>query len=238
MDGYEVHRELYIGDLSSVCELAKENYVGSYYQLSGQLSGVVNVSNVERIESEKARWKFEYSTENNELSGDEEGNKFLKQTWTMQMSQVEYPLYKYLSAAEAANVASWENTPNEQKKVGKYISGYDNEGNPIYADLEGRARLVADKLFRGIESVTKSLPVATRTTIYRTKHSLATRAGKLNHIDATPDSKFDDFGVEWLKVGFDWNQDNTGTWTLVETWTGAPSWDKNLYGDEQWEFVE
>lgn len=238
MDGYERHFETYIGDYSDISAEAKLHPVGSSYTYASQLSGLVSVSKIERIEAEKAKWSFEYSTESGDDDTDEDGQKFLKRTWSMQMSQIEYPLYKYLSADEAGQVASWENSPNDQKKEFKYTSGYDTDGKATYTTLTGKAKQVAEKIFKGIESVSKSLPTATRTTTYRQYHSFSTRAGKLNKIDVTPDNQFSEFDVEWLKVGYDWNQDQTGTWTLTETWTGAPSWDKNLYGNNQWKFVD
>lgn len=224
----------FIGHVGILSARANENRVGSKYMGHGRQ--IVKSSVLETLQANQAKWTCSYKTY---LSGGGQDDDYENQTWQMSMTQYEYPLTKYLSADAAYEVASWRETDFTHRKEFKYLEKTSKEDGPVYAELSAyRAEDVAKKEWAGIESVLKFYPQATRTSIYSSKQTFSSRADALNHIDSTPDAVFGDFSVEWLKTGFDWTQNQDGTWTLTETWIGAPSWDKDLYGSNAWSFVD
>jgi len=225
---YTLTTTSFIGLSSVISGLAVENKKGATYD-----GGIVQSSVTEKIEADRAKWTVQYKTQ---LSGGGgESDPYTSQTWTMNMSQVEYPIEKFLSESDASEFQKWKNTDDEHKAKFQYFAAMSQGAGPQYGDLTGRALSAAQKTLNGLEAVLRFYPQATRTSNYKVKHTFSSRAGKLNHIDSTPGSQFD-VSCSWLKTGFDWAQNNDTTWTLTETWMGAEKWDNELYGDNPWGF--
>lgn len=237
--------ESYIGTDNQISALAYSHKAGSTY-LSGQ---VVN-SRFEKLNADQSKWTVTYRigtlsavTPDPQDPPDTNTIKVLRETWSSTMAQFSYPLEKYLTSTEAAQLKGWEDLPDMSMKADYVYPAAEGE----YDSLTGRALAIAKLKWQGTNEVIKYYPQATRTTTYNNSiisntYDYKTRGAKLNHIDNTPSVVFkgDAFAVSWLKVGFDWTQNSDGTWTLVESWLGAPTadggWNTNLYGPNQWEF--
>lgn len=232
LSGYTITTETYIGPDDEIATKASQNVVGGKYD---GLSSNIRSSITEKIEADRSKWTVVYGKQASSGGGD--NDDLIKQTWTMTMTQYEYPLEKYLSADEAGQVAAWEQTDIKHKKNFEFFVDMSQTG-AVYQMLAGKALQVAKKKFAGIESVLKFYPQATCTSLYGKYSSFTDRANKLNHIDDSSLSSDFGLGVHWLKSGFDWTQNQDGTWTLTESWIGSPKWDEDLYGENAWSFVE
>ena len=157
----------------------------------------------------------------------------------MNMSQMEYPIERFLLSSDQVLLQKWRNTDDEHKSKYQYFEAMSGTG-PQYGELTGRALSAANKVMKGLEGVLRFYPQATRTSIYSTKHEFAIRKNKLNHIDTEPGDEFGNtFGglsVQWIKSGFDWTENNDTTWTLTESWQAAEKWDPDFYGPNAWKF--
>lgn len=231
---YNLTTVSFIGEDSAISSLASTSRVGTKYQSTAKT--VVKSSITEKLPSDQSKWTCSYRTY---LSGGGGGSDDGEdEIWSMAMTQIEYSLMKYLSADEAYQYQAWKDTNISAKQGFKYLADVSQgAGTEIYEPLTGKALDVAKKDWNGTEAVLKFYPQATRTSFYSEKKTLTSRAEKLNHIDTASVSAMSDYDVEWLKSGFDWTENQDGTWTLTETWIGAPKWDEDLYGQNAWKFV-
>lgn len=224
--------ETYIGGIASLSAVASEHPKGSKYGESD--NNIVESSVLETMESDYGKWTVIFS----DSKSGEGSDTPIKEQWNMNMTQYEYPLEKYLNEDESSQLRKWKDTDEEHKKTWQYYNGKSLGAGAIYEYLNGKALEVAKKIYAGIENVMKFYPQANRVGLYDSKRTFSSRAEMLNKIDSTPDTQFDDFDVKWLKSAFDWSENSDGTWTLTESWIGAPTWDENLYGDNAWVFYD
>jgi hypothetical protein len=238
-DTYKMTTATFIGPESQLSGVASSNKKGSKYQ--GIADHIVQSSTTDKIEADRLKWTVTYKTVLSTGGGGGGGasDPYISRTWSMSMTQYEYPLYKYLNAEEAKLLKKWETTDDEHRGEFKYVSAFEEgTGNKLYGSLSGMPLSVATKMWNGVESVLRFYPQATRTSIYEDKQTFAYIYGNLNHIDDTPDDEFSELSCQWLKSGADWTENNDTTWTLTESWIGAPHWDSNLYGLGAWNFYE
>jgi len=237
---YSLTTAEFIGLSSEIPTLAKNNKKGSdyRYESTAGLSGVVQSSVTEKLEADRMKWTVQYKT--NLSSGGSSTDPYTSRTWSMNMSQMEYPIERFLLSSDAFLLQKWRNTDDDHKSRYQYFEAMSQGAGPQYGDLTGRALSAANKVMKGLEGVMRFYPQATRTSIYSTKHEFATRKNKLNHIDTEPGDEFGNtFGglsVQWLKSGFDWTENSDTTWTLTESWQAAEKWDPDLYGPNAWKF--
>lgn len=233
---YTLTTTSFIGSLSSITEKAKNNKKGGKYESTDRT--VVESSVTEKMEADRLKWTVSYKTWLSSGGGGGD-DPFISQTWSMNMTQYEFPLDRYLDPDNMAKYNSWKNMDEEHKKNFQYLELVSTGAGPQYDDLDGMALSCAKKYFAGIESVMKFYPQATRTSVYDSLHPFKTRAAALNHIDNSSVSAEFSLSCSWLKSGFDWTQNNDDTWVLTESWIGVPQnnpWDPQLYGDKQWAF--
>ena len=229
----------FIGEDTAIASLAATQKKGTQFSGTGSAvaHSVIDSSVTEKLQSDRTKWNCTY-TIYSPSGGSGGGDAYYTTLDSMTMVQQQFPLYKYLNAEEAAAVKSWENLSDddtENKKNFKYKKpdgSYDSLSN-----VSAKAESVAKKILAGCEYVQKSYPQTTHVEKFDTKKTLATRRNALNHIDANAPQLID--GYSWLKVQFDWQQNDDGTWTLTESWMGVPSadpWDPDLYGANAWTF--
>ena len=226
----------FIGPENQLSGVAMSNKKGNKY--NSNENTVIESSVTEKMEADRLRWNLSYKTW---LSGGGggESDPYISQTWSMNMTQYEFPLDRYLDPDNAEKYNAWKNTDEEHKKAFQYVELVSPGAGPQYANLDGMALSCAKKYFAGIESVMRFYPQATRTSVYDRLHKFKTRVEALNHIDNSSVSAEFGLSCSWLKSGFDWTQNNDDTWVLTESWIGVPQnnpWDSNLYGPSAWNF--
>lgn len=246
-------RTSFIGEDSAISTLASTQKKGTAF--SGILSdavehSVIESSVTEKMEADRTKWNVTYSiyTEHSGGGGGETSAVYYTSQDSMTMVQYQFPLYKYLSADEAAAVQSWESYDWDGEKAEdegvkksdfKYWNPLSSNFQPL-TTVSQKAASVARKLFAGVEYVQKAYPQITHVERSATRQTHTTRQNALNHIDNTgvPDLGMkNDFS--WLKVQYDWTENDDSTWTLTESWTGIPKdnpWDADLYGPNAWAF--
>lgn len=202
--------------------------------------------------------------------GSDDPEKRVIVTWSEKSTDYEFPLEIYAgegqsaSEANAGNLEAWKN--EKTKNIENYKNFcYSVEGQDEPVELEGRTRMLAEKFYKGIESVRRAYPEVIRTTQYLNLKAdkdevdetlikqIDPKTGgvKLYYRDQTPNSiwkgKFPNF--DWLYASYDVNTEVTEyqrLWnvTVSESWIGIDKdergeWDKNLYGDgnDRWQFA-
>lgn len=233
----------FIGEDSAIAALASAQKKGTAFSGIGGSGAVahsvIDSSVTEKLQADRTRWNCTYTIYSPQGGGGG-GDAYYTTLDSMTMVQQQFPLYKYLNADEAAAVASWENLSDDDvdnKKAFRYKKpdgSYDDLSN-----VSAKALAVAKKILAGFEYVQKAYPQITHVERFDTKKSLTDRKNRLNHIDTTNDVPDLISGYSWLKVQFDWQQNDDGTWTLTESWMGVPDadpWDSDLYGANAWDF--
>ena len=233
---YTLTTTSFIGPESVLSGVVTTNKKGDKY--NSIANTVIESSVTEKMEADRLRWNVSYKTW---LSGGGGGGSdpYISQTWSMNMTQYEFPLDRYLDPDNSRKYNAWKNTDEEHKRNFQYLELVSPGAGPQYDDLSGMALSCAKKFYAGIESVMKFYPQATRTSVYDRLHEFKTRADALNHIDNSSVSAEFSLSCSWLKSGFDWTQNNDNTWVLTESWIGIPAdnpWDSELYGPNQWKF--
>ena len=229
----------FIGEDSAIATLASTQKKGTAFSGTGSAvaHSVIDSSVTEKIQADRTKWTCTY-TIYSPNGGSGGGDAYYTTLDSMTMVQQQFPLYKYLDEEEAAAVASWENLSDDDvdnKKNFKYKKpdgSYDDLSN-----VSAKAESVAKKILAGFEYVQKAYPQITHVERFDTKKALTARKNALNHIDANVPDLIS--GYSWLKVQFDWQQNDDGTWTLTESWMGVPEsdpWDPDLYGANAWDF--
>lgn len=229
----------FIGEDTAIAALASVQKKGTKFSgLGSQVAhSVIDSSVTEKLQSDRTKWTCTY-TIYSPNGGSGGGDAYYTTLDSMTMVQQQFPLYKYLNEEEAAAVASWENLSDDDvdnKKNFKYKKpdgSYDDLSN-----VSEKAEKVAKKILAGFEYVQKAYPQITHVEKFDTKKALTARKNALNHIDANVPDLIS--GYSWLKVQFDWQQNDDGTWTLTESWMGVPEadpWDPDLYGANAWAF--
>ena len=202
--------------------------------------------------------------------GSDDPEKRVIVTWSEKSTDYEFPLEIYAgegqsaSEANAGNLEAWKN--EKTKNIENYKNFcYSVEGQDEPVELEGRTRMLAEKFYKGIESVRRAYPEVIRTTQYlnlkadkdEVDETLIkqidpkTSAVKLYYRDQTPNSiwkgKFPNF--DWLYASYDVNTEVTEyqrLWnvTVSESWIGIDkdergTWDDDLYGPDgsRWKFA-
>lgn len=233
---YKMTTASFIGPESQLSAMAAANKKGDKYDSIANT--VIQSSVTEKMEADRLRWNVSYKTWLSGGGGGGGDDPYISRVWSMNMTQYEFPLDRYLDPENAEKYNAWKNTDLKQRKQWKYLLSTEKEnGTPVYGDLSGMALSCAQKYFAGIESVMRFYPQATRTSIYEKQQEFEYIYGNLNHIDNTPSAVYK-FDCEWLKSGADWTENSDTTWTLVESWIGAPHWDEELYGLGAWDFYE
>lgn len=227
--GYYVCNETYIGPDDAV-NLSASTYHTDYKFSVGTTAAIVTDSIVEKIEADRSKWKFTYRVGNipgrEDSDGDPDSDDVLDITWSCQMSQYSFPLERYLTSEEVATLMKWEfDTPFDHKKAYEYKK-YPEDTS--WTALAGNALKVAKWKINGTTEVLRHYPQVSRTTTYG-KLKVVEGDPDIDTKDSTPDSKFNGFGVEWLKIGSDWCQNPNGTWTHTESWLGGEVWDSDMY---------
>lgn len=236
----------FIGQDNAISSLASVQKKGAAFSgLSSVVEhSVIDSSVTEKLQADRTKWNCTY-TIYSPLSGSS-GDAYYTTLDSMTMVQQQFPLYKYLNAEEAAAVVAWDEEDwngerATEKKVKKSDYKYWDTGLETFrllSEVSEKAESVAKKLLAGFEYVQKAYPQITHVEKFNSKKSLTNRQNKLNHIDNDGVPKLIS-GYSWLKVQFDWQQNDDGTWTLTESWMGVPStdpWDPDLYGANAWTF--
>ena len=190
-------------------------------------------------------------------------------TWSEKSTDYEFPLEIYAGEGESASTRNagefeaWKNEKNKNIDNYKNFKYTGKDGEAV--DLGAKTKELAEKWYRGVESVRRAYPEVIRTTQYlnlkadkdEVDETLIkqidpkTSAVKLYYRDQTPNSiwknKFPKF--DWLYASYDVNTEVTEyqkLWnvTVSESWIGIDKdergeWDKNLYGDgnDRWQFA-
>lgn len=228
----------FIGEDDAIAALASVQKKGTAFSgLSSAVAhSVIDSSVTEKLQSDRTKWNVTYTIYS--PNGGSSGDAYYTTLDSMTMVQQQFPLYKYLNADEAAAVASWENLSDDDvdnKKAFKYKKP-DGSYNDL-SNVSAKALAVAKKILAGFEYVQKAYPQITHVERFDTKKALTARKNALNHIDTNVPDLIS--GYSWLKVQFDWQQNDDGTWTLTESWMGVPDtdpWDSDLYGANAWDF--
>lgn len=243
-----VVRTSFIGEDAAIATLASAQKKGTQFSGLGSAvaHSVIESSTTEKIASDRTKWNVIYSIYSEHGSGGggggggEDSQVYYTSQDSMTMVQQQFPLYKYLNAEEAAAVQSWENLPPEETSRKSAFKYKDENGEwQDLIDVSEKAKKVAEKLFAGIEYVQKSYPQITHVERFSTRRTMTTRQNRLNHIDTSSDVPNLITGYSWLKVQYDWTENDDSTWTLTESWTGIPDadpWDPDLYGANAWTF--
>jgi len=232
---YTITTASFIGPISTLSGTVNDNRKGSKYE--NMDNTVIESSSTEKMEADRLRWNVSYKTW---LSSETSADEAISRTWSMAMTQYEFPLERYLDPDNMRMYNSWQNMDEEHKRNFQYLELVSPGAGPQYADLTGMALSCAKKFYAGIESVMKFYPQATRTSLFDSERVTSATVSSLNHIDDTPEQVFN-MNYSWLKSGFDWTQNNDDTWTLTESWIGIPGddpWDAQLYGENQWTFYK
>ncbi len=235
----KVHVE-FIGEDGAIATLASAQKKGTHFSGlsgSGLSSTYIDSSRTEKIQADRTKWMVDYTIYTDKSGGG--GNSFYTSTDSMAMVQYQFPLYKYLSADEAAAVASWENLSEEEVEYKKTFQYSDNGSYKYLSSVSEKAEKVAKKLFAGIEYVQKSYPQITHVEKHGIKLAMTARQNRLNHIDTSDDVPDMIANYSWLKTQYDWQENDDSTWTLTESWIGVPEsdpWDEDLYGQNAWDF--
>lgn len=238
----------YIGTDTNIQTLASTYRVGStisnteVLDLPTSLSGIVSYSHLEKIESDRSKWTVKYNTKTSSSNSgaDEEP---LATTFQMSMAQYEYPLERLFLSSETTGDSgawafeSWKNmTDLKHKRDYKYLSDMSQTG-AIYTSLNGKAKDLAELYIGGTESFLRFYPQITRQRTWDEKKENNLESTALGKIDTTPNDtqkfkileEFQSSNYQWLKTGFDWAENQDGSWTLTESWLGAPEWSDKLY---------
>lgn len=242
-----VVRTSFIGPDQGIYDLASVQKKGTQFSGTGSAvaHSVIESSTTEKIAADRSKWNVIYSIYTEHGGGSGGGGTsavYYTSQDSMSMVQYQFPLYKYLNANEATAVQAWENLPPEEsarKAAFKYKDVETNEWVDLI-DVSEKAEKVARKLFAGVEYVQKAYPQITHVERMQVRDNDKDRMDALNHID---NSGVPDLGMKndysWLKVQYDWTENDDSTWTLTESWTGIPKenpWDPDLYGPNAWDF--
>lgn len=236
----------FIGEDSAIATLASAQKKGTAFSGLGSAvaHSVIDSSVTEKLQSDRTKWNCTY-TIYSPNGGSGGGDAFYTTLDSMTMVQQQFPLYKYLNAEESAAVVAWDEedwngdrATKEKIKKSDY-KYWDTELSRfrLLSEVSNKAEAVAKKLLAGFEYVQKAYPQITHVEKFDTKKALTARKNALNHIDTNVPDLIS--GYSWLKVQFDWQQNDDGTWTLTESWMGVPSnqpWDSDLYGANAWDF--
>lgn len=194
-------------------------------------------------------------------------------TWSEKSTDYEFPLEIYAGDSDSASEANAGDLEAWKNEKTKNIENYKNfkytvkneKGEDVEVELQNRTRALAEKFYKGIESVRRAYPEVIRTTQYlnlkadkdEVDETLIkqidpkTSAVKLYYRDQTPNSiwkgKFPNF--DWLYASYDVNTEVTEyqkLWnvTVSESWIGIDkdergTWDDDLYGPDgtRWKFA-
>ena len=200
--------------------------------------------------------------------GENQPNKRVIVTWAEKSTNYEKPIEIYAgdnassaTDANAGDLDAWKNMKTKDIALYKEFK-YTIEGQEQPVELTGRTLELAQKIYRGVEAVSRAYPEVIRTTQYinlkgdedevdKRPIKAIRETPKLYYRDQTPDavwsSKFKDF--DWLKAGYDVQVEATeyeGYWnaTVTESWLGCDPeqegiWDDDLYGADgvRWKFA-
>lgn len=194
-------------------------------------------------------------------------------TWSEKSTDYEFPLEIYAGDSDSASEANAGDLEAWKNEKTKNIENYKNfkytvkneKGEDVEVELQNRTRALAEKFYKGIESVRRAYPEVIRTTQYlnlkgdknEVDESLIkqidpkTSAVKLYYRNQTPNAiwkgKFPNF--DWLYASYDVNTEVTEyqrLWnvTVSESWIGIDkdergTWDDDLYGPDgtRWKFA-
>ena len=110
-----VVRTSFIGEDDAIQTLASTQKKGTAFSgLSSAVEhSVIDSSTTEKIQADRTKWNVVYSiyTEHGGGGGGGTSAVYYTSQDSMSMVQYQFPLYKYLSADEAAAVQAWENVP-------------------------------------------------------------------------------------------------------------------------------
>lgn len=206
-------------------------------------------------------------------SGGDDPEKRVIVTWSEKSTDYEFPLEIYAGESQSASEANAGDLEAWKNEKTKNIENYKNfkytvkneKGEDVEVELQNRTRALAEKFYKGIESVRRAYPEVIRTTQYlnlkadkdEVDETLIkqidpkTSAVKLYYRDQTPNSiwkgKFPNF--DWLYASYDVNTEVTEyqrLWnvTVSESWIGIDkdergTWDDDLYGPDgtRWKFA-
>ena len=200
--------------------------------------------------------------------GENKPNKRIIVTWAEKSTNYEKPIEIYAgdnassaTNANAGDLDAWKNMKTKDIALYKEFK-YTIEGQKEPVELTGRTLELAQKIYRGVEAVSRAYPEVIRTTQYinlkgdedevdKRPIKAIKETPKLYYRDQTPDavwsSKFKHF--DWLKAGYDVQVEATeyeGYWnaTVTESWLGCDpdqegTWDDDLYGADgtRWKFA-
>lgn len=151
--------------------------------------------------------------------------KEFRERWEIDWQSIEKDLaqHKYISDDAQADqiveeVELWRNTETRLRIKFKYI-----DAGGTQQELTGKALELAQKIVRGQESYVVYAPVMRRIRDYQGRPETAGGG----FVD-TPEEAVE--GYEYLKTGDRLVQQSDDVWQRVEEWTGADSWDDDLYG--------
>lgn len=200
--------------------------------------------------------------------GKNQPNKRIIVTWAEKSTNYEKPIEIYAgdnassaTDANAGDLDAWKNMKTKDIALYKEFKYFvDGMEDPV--ELTGRTLELAQKIYRGVEAVSRAYPEVIRTTQYinlkgdedevdKRPIKAIKEKPKLYYRDQTPDavwsSKFK--GFDWLKAGYDVQVEATeyeGYWnaTVTESWLGCDpnqegTWDDDLYGPDgtRWKFA-
>ena len=200
--------------------------------------------------------------------GKNQPNKRVIVTWAEKSTNYEKPIEIYAgdnassaTDANAGDLDAWKNMKTKDIALYKEFKYFvDGMEDPV--ELTGRTLELAQKIYRGVEAVSRAYPEVIRTTQYinlkgdedevdKRPIKAIKEKPKLYYRDQTPDavwsSKFK--GFDWLKAGYDVQVEATeyeGYWnaTVTESWLGCDPaqegiWDDDLYGADgtRWKFA-
>lgn len=190
-------------------------------------------------------------------------------TWSEKSTDHEFPLEIYAGEGQSASTRNagefeaWKNEKNKNIDNYKNFKYTGEDGEPV--ELGSKTKELAEKWYRGVESVRRAYPEVIRTTQYLNLKGdkdevdntlidlLDPKTGgvKLYYRDQTPNAiwknKFPKF--DWLYASYDVNTEVTEyqkLWnaTVTESWIGIDTnergtWDDDLYGPDgtRWKFA-
>ena len=205
--------------------------------------------------------------------GSDDPEKRVIVTWSEKSTDYEFPLEIYAGESQSASEANAGDLEAWKNEKTKNIENYKNfkytvkneKGEDVEVELQNRTRALAEKFYKGIESVRRAYPEVIRTTQYLNLKAdkdevdetlikqIDPKTGgvKLYYRDQTPNSiwkgKFPNF--DWLYASYDVNTEVTEyqrLWnvTVSESWIGIDkdergTWDDDLYGPDgtRWKFA-
>ena len=242
-NNYMVVDRSYVGPDTLILQMAEANRRGSGYDLGNSLSGEVEQCNTTKLDSDRTKLDLKIKC----AIGTGDAN-VLQDTWTVQIAQMEVPLYRYCKPnftsadvnnwGEAPAINAWENETDVNLKSAYKYRQYNPELKEYSTlDLSGRSLSIAMIINGGTESRMTFYPQASRTTICKDYTQLSNyeyRKNHLNYADNTPANFVDTISCMWLKTAFDLQQNTDNTWTVTESWIGSPydlgGWQEPLYG--------